>query len=108
VIITSVWMSVQDMTLFIILPSSNECKSLFNTHFVRDSRYHKVYTEWQRPLSGVHSIMMEKLVQAGEGGDARPPPFIIFTITYKVAVYASSDKADTLPLFHLYPYVTCG
>ncbi len=25
VIITSVWMSVQDMTLFIILPSSNKC-----------------------------------------------------------------------------------
>ncbi len=51
---------------------------------------------------------MEKLAQAGEGGDARPPPFIIFTITYKVAVYAPSEGADTLPLFHLYPYVTCG
>jgi hypothetical protein len=24
-----------------------------------------LYTEWQRPLSGVHSIMMEKLTQAG-------------------------------------------
>ena len=33
VIITSVGMSVQDtaLTMFIILPSSNECKSLFNT-----------------------------------------------------------------------------
>jgi hypothetical protein len=33
VTITSVGMSVQDtaMTIFIILPSSNECKSLFNT-----------------------------------------------------------------------------
>ena len=31
VINTSVCLSVQDMTLFIILPSSNECKSLFNT-----------------------------------------------------------------------------
>ncbi len=28
----------------------------------------RVQTEWQRPLSGVHSIMMEKLVPAGEGG----------------------------------------
>ncbi len=25
------------------------------------------YTEWQRPLSGAHSVMMEKLAQAGEG-----------------------------------------
>ncbi len=29
---------------------------------------HRVHTEWQRPLSGVHSIMMEKLAQAVEGG----------------------------------------
>jgi len=31
VIVTSVGCLVQDMTLLIILPSSNECKSLFNT-----------------------------------------------------------------------------
>ena len=35
------------------------------------------HTEWQWPLSGVHSIMMEKLAQAGEGGGggvhAHPP-----------------------------------
>jgi hypothetical protein len=35
----------------------------------------KEYTAWQRPFSGVHSIMMEKLAQAVEGGGARPPPF---------------------------------
>jgi hypothetical protein len=57
--------------------------------------YHRVQTELQRPLSGVHSIMMEKLAQAGEGGGARPPPFTIFTITYKVAVYAPAESADT-------------
>ncbi len=28
---------------------------------------HRVHTEWQLPLSGVHSIMMEKLAQPGEG-----------------------------------------
>ncbi len=28
---------------------------------------HRVHTEWQRPLSGVHSIMMEKLAQVEEG-----------------------------------------
>jgi hypothetical protein len=45
--------------------------------------------------------MMEKLAQAGEGGGrtARPSPFTIVTITYKVAVYAAAERADTLLLF---------
>jgi hypothetical protein len=30
--------------------------------------YLRVHTEWQLPLSGVHSIMMGKLAQAGAGG----------------------------------------
>ncbi len=33
------------------------------------------------------------------------PPFHPITITYKVAVYAPAERADTLPLFHLYPYM---
>jgi hypothetical protein len=50
--------------------------------------------------------MMEKLAQAGEGGGGeRPPPFTTFTITDKVAVYASAEWADTLALFHLYQYM---
>jgi hypothetical protein len=48
---------------------------------------------------------MEKFAQAGEVGGARPPPFAIFTITYKVAMYPPAEWADTLPLFHLYPYM---
>ncbi len=32
-------------------------------------------------------------------GGARPPPFITFTITSKVAVYAPAECADTLTLF---------
>ncbi len=43
-------------------------------------------TEWQWPLSGVHSITREKSTQAGESGGACPPPSIISTITYKVVV----------------------
>ncbi len=27
---------------------------------------------------------------------------------HQVAVYAPDERADTLPLFHLYPYVLCG
>ncbi len=45
--------------------------------------------------------MRVKLAQAGEGGGARTPPFTAFTITYKVAVYASAEWAETLTLFHL-------
>jgi hypothetical protein len=36
---------------------------------------HRVHTDWRRSLSGVHSIMMEKLAQAGEGGGCTPNPF---------------------------------
>ncbi len=39
-------------------------------------------------------------------GGAGPPPFITFTITSKVAVYAPAEWADTLTLFHLYQYCT--
>ncbi len=63
------------------------------------------YTELQQLLSGVHSVMRVKSVLAGEGGDARPPPLITFTLTSKVAVYAPAEWADTLTLFHLYQYM---
>ncbi len=59
------------------------------------------YTELQPLLSGVHSVMRVKLALAGEGGGARPPPFITFTITSKVAVYAPAEWIDTITLFHL-------
>ncbi len=66
----------------------------------------KEYTEWQWPLSCVHSIMLEKSSQAvWVGGAHTQPPFIVITITYKVAVYASAERADTLLLFLLYPYI---
>jgi hypothetical protein len=45
--------------------------------------------------------MRVKLAQAGEGGGARPPPFITFTITSNVAVYALAEWADTITLFHV-------
>jgi hypothetical protein len=38
-------------------------------------------------------------------GGARPPPFNISTITYKVVVYAPAERADTFPLSHLYPFM---
>ncbi len=63
------------------------------------------YTELQPLLSGVHSVMREKLALAGEGGGAHPPPLFTLTITSKVAVYAPAEWADTLTLFHLYEYM---
>ncbi len=45
--------------------------------------------------------MRVKLAQAGEGGGERPSPFITFTITNKVAMYATAEWADKPTLFHL-------
>jgi hypothetical protein len=52
--------------------------------------------------------MMEKSAQPGAGGGggvARPPSFTLSTITYKVVMYAPAERADTLSLFLLYPYM---
>jgi hypothetical protein len=68
-----------------------------------DTENHRVHTEWRLPISCVHPIMMEKSALAGEGGGCTPTPFQPITITYKVAVYDPAERADTLPLFHLYP-----
>jgi glycerol uptake facilitator-like aquaporin len=38
-------------------------------------------------------------------GYARPSHFTIFTITFKVAVYALAERADTHSLFHINPYM---
>jgi hypothetical protein len=67
----------------------------------------RVHTEWRLPISVVHPILMEKSALAGEGGGCTPTPFQPNSITYKVAVYASDERADTLPLFHRYPIPVC-
>jgi tripartite-type tricarboxylate transporter receptor subunit TctC len=43
--------------------------------------------------------MMEKQPSLVRVGGARPPPFTIFTITYKVALYAPAKRADTNILY---------
>jgi hypothetical protein len=42
---------------------------------------------------------------AGEGGGAHPAPFTLFTITYNVMMYSPAERAETLALFLLYPYM---
>jgi hypothetical protein len=55
--------------------------------------------EWQGTLSGMHSIMRVKSAQPGEGGGACLLHFTLSTITSKDVVYASAERAETLPLF---------
>ena len=56
----------------------------------------------EKPVSGVVGFpALEFVLQLVRVGGARPPPFITFTITSKVAVYAPAEWADTLTLFHL-------
>jgi hypothetical protein len=72
---------------------------------------HRVYTEWQQPLSGVHPIKMEILAHASDGGEAHPPPFqYIYHHVQSCSVRSSWEGRyiPTFPLFHLNPYVLCG
>jgi hypothetical protein len=64
------------------------------------------YTEWQRPLFW-RTFHHDGKISPGwwEVGDARPPSFTISTIAYRVVVYAPAERADTLHLFLLYPYM---
>jgi hypothetical protein len=68
----------------------------------------RVQINWQWPLFDVHSIMMIKSAQSGEGGGARPSPFTLSTIASKVVVYALAERANTLLLFLLYHFLLCG
>ncbi len=63
------------------------------------------YTEWQWPLFGMHSIMIEKLARLVRVGGARPSPFTISTMTYKAEVYAPWECRYTPPIPILPLYV---
>jgi hypothetical protein len=63
--------------------------------------------------NGVHSIMMEKLTQAGLGWGCTPTPFhYIYHSVHSCGVRCLDESAATLPLFLLYSYsiftVLCG
>jgi hypothetical protein len=63
------------------------------------SKYSPIFTHFLEYYDG-------KIAQAVRGGGAAPPPnSTISTITYKVVVYAPAERADTLHLFLLYPYM---
>ncbi len=77
-------------------------------------RHHRVplHTEKQRPLSGVYSIMMEKLARlvrvTAYGVHAHPLILYLPSRTKLHAVYAPAERAETLPLLNLPLYVLCG
>ncbi len=72
----------------------------------RTGFHHRVHTEWQFPLFGVHSIMMEKLAQSGGGEGSTPAPFhCIYYHIQSCGARSSWERADTLPLLLLYPYI---
>ncbi len=48
---------------------------------------------------------MTKISPIMVGGGGHAHPFTVFTITYKVVVYASAKRKYTLPPFLLYTYM---
>jgi hypothetical protein len=53
--------------------------------------------------------MMEKLAQPGEGWGVHAHTLSLHLPLPKLqCTYAPAERADTLILFHLYPYVLCG
>jgi hypothetical protein len=69
------------------------------------------YTEWQRPLSGVHSIMMEKWAQAGEEGGgvhAHHPFHYIYHHVQSCGVRSRWEGRYTPPVSTLPQYELCG
>ncbi len=74
-------------------------------------KHHRVHTEWQWPISGAHSIMMEKSALASEGGWCLPTPSahplsLYLPSSTKLQMYAPAESTlTTLPLFHFYPFM---
>ncbi len=69
--------------------------------YITDER---VQIDWQWLLCGVHSIMMVNSAQPDAGRGCTPSPF---HSTCKVVVYAPAERADTLLLFLINPFLLC-
>ncbi len=88
--------------LFPIQIAYNSCRIFFFIWTHRVHRTHRVATAaFWRTFHQDGNIILGLL----GWGVLDHHPFTVFTITYKVAVYAPAEWADTLALFHLYQYV---
>ncbi len=83
---------------------SNSC----HKDFSRD--HHRADTEGQWPLSGVHSIMMEKPAQPGVGGWCTPSPFHYVNLPSRAKLWCTlSLRRQIHSAFSPLPlYVLCG
>ncbi len=52
----------------------------------------------------MHSIIMLKSAQPGGGGGVHALPLSLYLLS-RVVVYAPAERADTLPIFLLYPFM---
>jgi hypothetical protein len=66
--------------------------------------WQRVLTEWQWQLSGVNSIMMDKLSQPGDVRGMHPLYFIYHHLRSCGVRSSWRSRYSTLPLFLLYPY----
>ncbi len=60
--------------------------------------YHRVHTEWQWPLSGVHSIMMVKSAQPGKGGWCPLTLSTVYLSEQNCGVRSSRDRQIYSPI----------
>ncbi len=83
---------------------TTEYKQSSNDHFLWRTFHHdgKFSPHW---WEGGQALPLSLYLPSRGGGGARPPPFTLSTITSKVVVYASADRADALPLFLLCTYM---
>jgi hypothetical protein len=76
------------------------------------SFFHRVHTEWQWPISKVHSIMMENqpwLVRVGGGGGCTPTTFhSIYHHVQRCSVISSWEGRYSPPISSLPLYVLRG
>jgi hypothetical protein len=70
---------------------------------------HRVHTEWQWLLSGIHFTMMEKSAQPGGYGKCTPTPFhYIYYHLQSCSVRSSLEGRYTPPISSLPLYVLYG
>ncbi len=94
--------------LYRVLCLTAHCQYLkFKSHCsLIHSHRHRVHTEWQWPLPGVHSIKMVKPAQPGEAGGCTPPPFTLHIYLHKQSTLQLRGQIpNTLPLFILHRYM---
>ncbi len=106
-ILDSYWSIVPAPIWFSSLVKANRRVAVKLIIFSRISNIHSIAHWVATPtFPGVHSIFMEKSAQTGEIGMCTPTPFhCIYHHIQNCGLQAPTQRADTLPVFLLYPYM---